>query len=195
MRVILASKSPRRRELLRAAGLDVDVRTAPCDESPLDGEHPLTYVKRVAAAKLDTARASHSHLHPDLHDLPWIAADTIVCAPQGTLFGKPITRAEAETMLLTLTEGHPHTVHTGWALAWGDERERHVETTTVEMRPLTTTERDAYLNTDAWRDKAGGYGIQGHAAAWVTRIEGSYTNVVGLPVAQVFARLARGRSS
>jgi septum formation protein len=89
-----------------------------------------------------------------------------------------------------LTEGPPHRVTTAWALALPNGRiEVHEETTTVWMRPLDPHELRSYLLIDEWRDKAGGYAVQGRAASWVTRIEGSYTNVVGLPVAQVVGRL------
>lgn len=125
-------------------------------------------------------------------NVPWLAADTIVWAdhhPDSPLFGKPRDIADAERMLRRLLGGPPHTVATAWALWTAGRVEVHLESTRVTMRALTPRELDVYLSTDEWRDKAGGYGIQGTAAGWVTRIDGSYTNVVGLPVAQVLQRL------
>lgn len=122
---------------------------------------------------------------------PVLAADTVVWLDEHSPpLGKPENRDACLQMLQSIAGAQGHRVTTAWALATGaGEVEVHAETTHVWFRALTDAEREAYLDTDAWRDKAGGYGIQAEAASWVTRIEGSYTNVVGLPVAQVLARL------
>jgi len=183
---MLASRSPRRLALVRDAGVDVTTCPAPCDESPRPGEHPLDYVRRVAQEKLAAARRLAPTAPPGAD---WLAADTIVWSPEtGALFGKPRDRNEARRTLEHLT-ATPHAVSTGWVLDGPAGLEAHVETTQVAMRPLHAGELEQYLAGDEWHDKAGGYGIQGIAGAWVTRIEGSYTNVVGLPLAQVLVRL------
>ncbi|MEM6993915.1 MAG: Maf family protein, partial [Myxococcota bacterium] len=99
----------------------------------------------------------------------------------------PTSRAHAAAMVGGLTRGPPHSVTTAWALARIDQRRVYDETTVVTMRPLSAPQLEAYLDSEQWRDKAGGYGIQDYAGGFVTRIEGSYSNVVGLPLAQVLA--------
>lgn len=175
--IVLASASPRRRALLESAGLVVHVAAAACDETARPGEDALTLVRRLAALKLRAGRAAH----PEWASAgPWLAADTVVASEDGELFGKPRDREDAERMLRRLSAG-PHVVTTGWAL----DDVVDTESTRVWMRPLGERELARYLATDAWRDKAGGYGIQAEAAGFVDRIEGSYTNVVGLPLSQV----------
>lgn len=183
--IVLASASPRRAALLEAAGVHVVVRPADVDEAPLPGEDAVAHARRLAQEKLEAV------LEPDRDRVPHLAADTVVwLPPDGPPIGKPRDADEARVMIRRLTEGPPHRVTTAWALAMPDGRiEVHDETTTVWMRPLEPHELRAYLLLEEWRDKAGAYGIQDRAASWVTRIEGSYTNVVGLPVAQVVARL------
>ena len=191
--VVLASASPRRRDLLRSAGWRVELRPTATDERPLPGESVIDHVRRLARDKLLAARshpASPGTPEPD-PNWPWLAADTVVWRTEDRPLGKPSNRVDAKRILQSLTGGEPHRVTTGWALATdrNAEPELHHETTQVWMRPLAPAELNGYLDTDEWTDKAGGYGIQGAAASWVTRIEGSYTNVVGLPVAQVVERL------
>ena len=125
------------------------------------------------------------------HARATLAADTVVwSATTAEPLGKPRDREHARQGLRQLV-GADHFVTTAWALARpGHAPDLHHETTRVWMRPLPDDELERYLDTDEWRDKAGGYGIQGHAAGLVTRVEGSYTNVVGLPLAQVLAALA-----
>lgn len=189
--VRLASRSPRRVELLRGAGVLVEPCPIDCDESPQPHEDPRTYVARVALEKLRASQAAWGRAPSDAHE--WLAADTIVWIDEAQeaprLLGKPATAEEARDMLMRL--GHtPHRVTTGWVLDGAAGLECHTETTRVRMRPLAPDELDRYLCTDAWRDKAGGYGIQAEAAGWVLSLRGSYTNVVGLPLAQVLVRLA-----
>lgn len=183
--LVLASRSPRRVELLRAAGVRVEVRPVDCDETPYSGEPAVAYARRIAAAKLSAALAGATWPFPTL------AADTVVwSATTAEPLGKPRDREHARQGLRQLV-GADHFVTTAWALARpGHAPDLHHETTRVWMRPLPDDELERYLDTDEWRDKAGGYGIQGHAAGLVTRVEGSYTNVVGLPLAQVLAALA-----
>ncbi len=151
------------------------------------GEAALPYARRIAEAKL---KAALEQLE-DTGGHPLLAADTVVweeetCAP----LGKPTDPQACLEMLRSIAGPNGHQVTTAWGLATGPrDFEVHAETTRVWFRALTASELDAYVGTDAWRDKAGGYGIQAEAAGWVTRLEGSYTNVVGLPVAQVLTRL------
>lgn len=185
--LVLASASPRRAALLRSAGLDVQVRPVACDETPRPHETAVAYARRIAAAKLTAALADRSG------PLPTLTADTVVWrARTARPLGKPRDREHARAGLRRLL-GTDHFVTTAWALAWpsGEPSVAH-ETTRVWMRALCDQELERYLDTDEWHDKAGGYGIQGHAAGLVTRIEGSYTNVVGLPLAQVLQALGRG---
>lgn len=185
--IVLASASPRRAALLRDAGVSVQVRPVPCDETALPDEAALPYAHRIAEAKLTAAL---EHLG-ETGGRRVLAADTVVWVEKhGAPLGKPTDRDACLQMLRSIAGPNGHQVTTAWGLATtpGDV-EVHAETTRVWFRSLTAAELEAYLCTDQWRDKAGGYGIQAEAASWVTRIEGSYTNVVGLPVAQVLARL------
>ncbi len=203
-RYVLASASPRRAELLARAGLDFEARPVDCDESWRPGEPPVDYARRVAAAKASAAAELILCEAPvDERGLIILAADTTVWLdPSGAPLGKPRDREHARRMLRALTEGRQHWVTTACViLRFGPgedpaiaEHSEVVETTAVHMRALNTAEFEAfigpYLERAAWTDKAGAYAIQGQAAALVTRIEGSYTAVVGLPLAQVVAHLA-----
>ncbi len=183
--LVLASASPRRADLLRMAGLQFTVAPVDADERYLPGEPPAAYAGRVARQKAGLAVP----LHPGAVIL---AADTTVwIAPDAPPLGKPADRDEAAATLRALAGSH--FVTTAFAIA--DTRaatvgwiERQV-TTRVHMRALAADELAAYLDTDDWRDKAGGYGIQSRAAGIVTAIEGSYTAVVGLPLAEVVLAL------
>ena len=179
--LILASASPRRRDLLTQIGVSHQVRPAHIDESLLPGELPQIYVQRLALAK---ARA----LHMEYPQALILAADTTVVL-EGKVLNKPGDRAAAEAMLRALA-GRVHLVHTGVALVAGSGEQVHLETTAVTLSPIPEPELQAYLDTGDSLDKAGGYGIQGYAARWVERIEGDYFNVVGLPLAAT-AKLLR----
>jgi len=178
--LVLASASPRRAELLARAGIRFDVRPSDCDETPEPGEHPIALARRLALAKA-TAVATTDRIV--------LGADTIVWLsdPMRAL-GKPSDVDDARAMLRSLG-GRMHHVTTAFALTGAVPSEVHDLTTDVWMRALPDAELDAYLAGDEWRDKAGAYGIQGLAAAFVTRIDGSYTAVVGLPLAEVIVRL------
>lgn len=186
--LVLASASPRRAELLRSAGIAFSIAPVDCDERWLPGEAPIAYVERVARAKAEMA------LQPG-HVV--LAADsTVWLEGQAEPIGKPPDRAGARATLERLA-GARHLVSTAFAVV--DARAPaprwlvETVTTAVWMRPLAPEEIEAYLDADDWRDKAGGYGIQSRAAGIVRRIEGSYTNVVGLPLAEVIEAL-RGLS-
>ena len=178
-RLVLASASPRRAELLRSAGLSFEVVVGACDERPRAAEHPVALARRLAVDKAAAARRD---------DAIVLAADTVVWIDEHTSLAKARDRDEATAFLRALAD-REHAVTTGWALGGAVESEVHHETTTVCFRALAPTEIEAYLATGEWTDKAGAYGIQGAAAGFVPRIVGSYTNVVGLPLAQVIERL------
>jgi len=182
--LVLASGSPRRRDLLRSAGIRVTVRPVDCDETPLVSEPAVTFARRMARTKLSAA------LGDEPASALTLTADTVVWPGTTAVpLGKPRDRSHARQMLRRLVGGD-HFVTTAWALARPDAPVHLAhETTRVWMRALDDAQLDAYLDTEEWSDKAGGYGIQGHAAGLVLRIEGSYTNVVGLPLAQVLEAL------
>jgi septum formation protein len=177
--VYLASASPRRSELLRQIGVSFAVRPAAVDEGPLPGEQPEAYVVRLAAAKAETVWAAVGDAQPVL------GADTAVVL-DGEVLGKPVTAAEAAAMLERLS-GRTHRVLTAVAL-------RHaagLNESEVRFRATTAGERLAYCATGEPFDKAGGYGIQGHAAVFVENLRGSYSGVVGLPLFETAQLLAR----
>jgi septum formation protein len=176
-RLVLASQSPRRRELLALLGVDFEVRPANVDESPMAGELPEDYVIRVATDKARALAARQAVL----------AADTAVVL-DGELLGKPATADEARSMLRRLS-GRPHTVYSGVVLRDDSGCRVCRVATTVRFRALGAGEIAAYVGTGEPMDKAGAYGIQGLGGAFVTAIEGSYSNVVGLPLAETLALL------
>lgn len=178
--LVLASSSPRRRELLQNAGIPFTVRVAPVDEQLRQGEDAITYVRRLASAKASTAAAA-----PD--DLV-LAADTVVCL-DGAILGKPSTIGEAKMMLRVLS-GKTHDVHTGICLRFGMRTLVDVATTRVTFLPLSAEDIEEYVRSGEPMDKAGAYGIQGLASRYVKSVEGCYFNVVGLPVSLVCQRMA-----
>ncbi|HEY8339543.1 MAG TPA: Maf family protein [Egibacteraceae bacterium] len=179
-RLVLASASPRRLALLRGAGLEPLVRVADIDERAAPGEDARDYVLRLARAKARAAaRGSHEVV---------VGADTAVVV-DGEPLGKPRDAAHAAALLARLS-GRRHLVITGVAVSCGDGELRDlVVSTTVEMVALTPAAIAAYVATGEPFGKAGAYAIQGRAAAFVTRIEGSYTNVVGLPLTETLTLL------
>jgi septum formation protein len=180
-RLILASASPRRRELLAQAGLPFDIVPAHIDERRRAGEDPVSYVQRLA---LEKARAV-SALHPEARIL---GADTTVVF-DGEVLNKPADIHEAERMLRALS-GRTHQVHTGIAIVCGSRHQSHIETTTVYFSEISNDDLTHYLATGDSLDKAGAYGIQGYAARWIPRIEGDFFNVMGLPIAAAIRLLA-----
>jgi septum formation protein len=187
-RLLLASASPRRAELLARLGVEVDVQPVDIDETPRD-EAPEAYVARVAAAKADAAWQRLSSRPNDARAL--LAADTAVVSPTGGILGKPKDPDDARQMLRAL-EGAAHTVLTAYVLVDLATGRRLASTvsTTVRFRKLAAGEVEAYVTSGEWRGKAGGYAVQGLAAAFVRTVEGSYTNVVGLPLCEVAEDLA-----
>jgi septum formation protein len=180
MTLLLASASPRRAELLRAAGFAFDVQPAHADESIHPGETPEVYVRRVAEAK---ARA----VLPSATGRVVVAADTTVVV-DGHILGKPENEADAARML-RLISGRRHDVLTGVTVATAARMLTRVETTAVEFATLGDEDVAWYVASGEPADKAGAYAVQGLASRFVTRIEGSYSNVVGLPVALVYQLL------
>lgn len=174
--LILASQSPRRAELLRAAGFAFEVETADVDESLGVGEAPEAYVLRLAEAKA----AAVATRHPDA---AVVGADTTVVIDEQIL-GKPTDRADAVRMLRQLA-GRTHEVLTGVAVGRGARWLSRVASTSVTFLPMTDAEIAWYAASGEPDDKAGAYAIQGLASRFVERIDGSYSNVVGLPVALV----------
>ena len=177
---VLASRSPRRRDLLASVGLHPQIAASDVDERWFDAEDPVKYGVRVATAKAAACAASR----------PVLAADTVV-ALGAEVFGKAADAEHARSMLRRLS-GVRHQVHTAVALRPGESAEAQiiVVTTQVLFRVLTDQEIARYVATEEPMDKAGAYGIQGLGGALVDQVEGSYTNVVGLPLAETLALLA-----
>jgi septum formation protein len=179
LKLVLASRSPRRAELLAAAGIEFSVIAADIDETPRPREDPVPYVLRLAEEK---ARA----VTPELGSIV-LAADTAVVL-DGEILGKPNDAADAVRMLSALS-GRTHQVITGICLWRANQFVRDFASTTVWFGALSALEIDEYVASGEPMDKAGAYGIQGLASKYIERIEGSYSNVVGLPVALVHRRL------
>jgi septum formation protein len=186
-RIYLASRSPRRAELLQQIGIVFDVLPSDIDESVVAGEAPSAYVTRLAREK---AEACLNALQRDQAALlPILAADTTVSI-DGIILGKPESDEEAYAMLARMS-GRRHEVHTGIAVATGAGIEVALSTTYVEMDALTDDAIHAYIATGEPRDKAGAYGIQGLAGTFIKHIEGSYSGVMGLPIYETAALLKR----
>jgi nucleoside triphosphate pyrophosphatase len=182
--LVLASASPRRKELLERIGVEVEVRPADVDETQHAGEPPRAYADRVARAKAAAVHAAAP--------AAWVlAADTIV-ELDGEVLGKPADAAEAGAMLRRL-RGRRHRVTTAWVLAGpgGAAGAAGAAETEVVMVDAADAEVDDYVASGEWRGKAGGYAVQGVAAVLVAEVHGSITNVVGLPLAEVAAALRR----
>ena len=187
MRLVLASGSPRRADLLRAAGYDFDVVVTDVDEAIRAGEQPEIYVRRLAAEKSAAAVRGAGGGGPE--GPPYVSppvilgADTVVVV-DGEILGKPRDDAHAEAMLRLLS-GKRHMVVTGISLRQGAYELGRVEQTSVFFRALSADEVAWYVASGEGRDKAGAYAIQGLASRFIPRIEGSYSNVVGLPMEAV----------
>jgi septum formation protein len=187
-RLILASASPRRRELLTQAGFTFEVRPAHVNEDPRGDEEPIAYVVRLAR---DKAQAVFAELNDP--DVAVLGADTTVTL-DGHILAKPEDEADAARMLRMLS-GRTHRVVTGVAIATAERTEVAAEVTGVQFLTLSDKEIAAYVETGEPMDKAGAYGIQGLAAKWIPRVEGCYFNVVGLPLALVTTMLETASSS
>ncbi len=181
MRLILGSGSPRRLELLAQIGVVPDeVRPPDIDETPAKGETPLHYCRRIAREKAEAMRVADGEIA--------LCADTTVALGRRIL-GKPADAGEAAAFLLALA-GRRHRVITAVAVRRGDRIWEREVTTVVKMKRLSDVELNAYLAMGDWRGKAGAYGIQGPAGALIPWIQGSYTAVMGLPVAETAQLLA-----
>ncbi len=180
MRLILGSGSPRRKELLAQIGVFADdIRPPDIDETPLKGELPRPYCQRMARQKAAAVQADPDELV--------LCADTTVALGRRIL-GKPENAGQAAEFLLALS-GRRHRVITAVALRLGGRHWLRDVVTTVQMKRLSDTELNGYLATNDWQGKAGGYAIQGPAGAFIPWINGSFTGVVGLPVAETAALL------
>ena len=180
-RVILASASPRRRELLALIGIPHEVVPADVDETPWDDESPPAHAERLARAKAETVGRAFP-------DAVTIGADTIVVI-DGAILGKPRDEAQARAMLRRLS-GRQHVVHTAVAVSRGGRMRSGVEDVPVTFRALGDDEIDAYIATREPMDKAGAYGIQGYGATIVERIEGDYFAVMGLALGRLIRLMA-----
>jgi len=185
-RIYLASRSARRRELLKQINIVFEIlllregpdRTVDIDESPAVSESPVDYVVRMAQSKSD---AGWSRLiQRRLTRFPVLSADTTVTV-DGAILGKPSDREQATRYLKALS-GRTHVVHTAVAVKFNQHAERMVSSTEVTFRELSEQEIRQYISTGEPYDKAGGYAIQGRAACFVSKISGSYSGVVGLPL-------------
>lgn len=176
--LVLASASPRRRALLAGAGLEFEVRPADIDETPHRAESPAAYVRRLSIEKSAAVRRAGELV---------VAADTTV-EIDGTILEKPVDDSDAARMLRSLS-GRSHHAHTGVTVSGPDAVETTVVTTSVTFVDLTDEMIGWYVGTGEASDKAGAYGIQGAAAAFVQRIDGSVTNVIGLPLAETLQML------
>ena len=213
MTILLASGSPRRRELLSCAQLSFDIMSVDIDETPITDETPISYIERMVKDKSVAAinqlnrqgdastKTTSDDLFSTVDPIIILTADTIgVLADGKTVLVKPTDRAHAYDMWQQMSD----TTHQVWTavravkvqLNYRDDGQKQwqviahqqiIERTDVSFVSLTSSMMDSYWNSGEPADKAGGYGIQGLAAAWVTHIEGSYTNVVGLPLAQTLA--------
>lgn len=220
MDIILASGSPRRRELLKSAQLDFEVISVDINEDPLAHESPQDYIQRMITSKAtaaieqlnlayqnDTTKQDHTAKQDHIIQLPPLAkpfiiltADTIGVLPDGkTVLIKPTDRAHAHWMWQQMSDN----THQVWTAVQATQvilenesliatwQQQIIECTEVTFVPLSSEIMSDYWDSGEPADKAGGYAIQGLAAAWVTRINGSYTNVVGLPLAQTLALIAK----
>ncbi len=186
MKIVLASASPRRAEILRCAGIPFEVLAARVDETRRAGELRGDYVRRLA---LEKARAAAADANAGDGDCLFVGADTVVVAGDEIL-GKPRSEEDARRMLRKLS-GNVHEVRTGLAVVQRPQPAEGIvdEVTRVTFAPLSDEEIENYIATGEPFDKAGAYGIQGIAGRYVTRIEGCYFNVMGLPLARLWSLL------
>ena len=183
MRVVLASQSPRRLELLRRLGIEPTVSPAHIDETPINNEQPVAYVERLACAKAAAVAAHHSAAVV-------IAADTTIDIDGGIL-GQPLDSNDARRMLKSLS-GRTHRVHTGVAVYSADRGMNSVVVTSlVSIVPMTDHLLEWYIGTGEYVGKAGAYAVQGAGGVLVSRVQGSLSNVVGLPLKETAQLLRR----
>lgn len=188
--IYLASRSPRRVELLKQIGIECVIKPADIDESVLINESPTHYVVRLAREK---ALSCQLQLGVSSFNIPILAADTTVVL-EDAILGKPLDDADAFQMLKSMS-GRQHEVHTGIAVAFNNDIEVALSSTLVEMIVLTDAMINDYIATGEHLDKAGSYGIQGLAGAWIKHIQGSYSGVMGLPLFETAQMLNNSRLS
>jgi septum formation protein len=191
--LILASSSPRRRELLTQAGLLFTVASADLNEELLPDEVAAAYVQRLAEEKAQSVWNLHKSAEDSDDPLIVLGADTCVVS-EGNILGKPTDAADARRML-ELLSGRTHAVLTGVAAITRNKVVRGLEITQVTFNVLKEAEIARYVSSGEPLDKAGAYAIQGYAARWIPRIEGCYFNVVGLPIARTINLLAEARAA
>ena len=179
MKLVLASKSPRRSEILKNAGIDFTIRVADADETIPDGIKPEDAVVFLAARKAMAVERADDELV--------LGADTVVVL-DNKILGKPKDRDDAYNMIKSLS-GRVHSVFTGVCAIGNGVSVTFAEETKVEFLPLTDEEINAYIDTDEPYDKAGAYGIQGLASKFIRGIEGDYFNVVGLPISRIYEKI------
>lgn len=179
--IVLASASPRRKELLTQIGVNCIVQVSDIDETPLAGELPEDFVKRMA---LDKVRAVALNEH-----LPVLGADTVV-VKDGLIYGKPVDRDDGIAMLQAL-QGNSHEVMTAVALVWQGVEYQEISKSIVQFRPMSLQDCEAYWSSEEPQDKAGSYAVQGLGAIFIERIEGSYSGVMGLPLYETARLLER----
>jgi septum formation protein len=186
--LVLGSASPRRREILEAQGIRLHVRSPSVNELVKPGEKPNDYLERIVNAKL---AASVKILGEGVHAVALVVADTIVTI-DGEILGKPKDRADSQRMIDRL-QNTKHHVLTRFAIGTLEGKLLHAETVTTEVtfRALSESIRQKYVASGEGDDKAGAYAVQGRAAGFVTRIEGSFSNVVGLPISEVLVALEK----
>ncbi|MBI1175581.1 MAG: septum formation inhibitor Maf [Sideroxydans sp.] len=192
-RIYLASQSPRRRELLKQIGINFEMlllrsdprRKVDIDEEPLPGEQPDVYVQRLSTKKAEAGW--HALAFRNLPPFPVLAADTTVTL-DGKILGKPRDREDA-TAMLHLLSGRRHQVLSAVSVACDERVETRLSATTVNFAKLSAERIHRYVLTNEPHDKAGAYGIQGHAAGFVQSIDGSYSGVVGLPLCETIELL------
>ena len=180
--LILASSSPRRKELMALLTPDFIVQTSDVDESALTADTPAQLAQLLAAAKCE---AVAQNCPSDIV----IGCDTVVDV-DGIVYGKPKDKADARRMMQALS-GRTHLVHTGVCIKAENSTQIFADTTQVTFTSLSESEIETYISTEEPYDKAGGYGVQGLAAKFVTQIEGCYFNVMGFPLAHVYAELKK----
>ena len=185
MKLVLASKSPRRSEILKNAGYEFTVRVADADETIPDGTKPEDAVVFLAARKAMAVERAD--------DETVLGADTIVVL-DNKILGKPKNREDAYNMLKSLSD-RVHSVFTGVCIIEDGRSMTFFEETQVEFLPLTDEEIYGYIDTNDCYDKAGAYGIQGYASKFVRRINGDYFNVVGLPISAIFEKFLQKRKN
>ena len=195
LKVYLASRSPRRRDLLRQIGIEFEPllvrerapRGPDVDETPFPGEPMDDFVRRVCRAKAQAAWARVEER--SIRSRPVLAADTVVCV-EGVLLGKPSDRADA-TRMLELLSGKAHRVLTAVAMQFGEHLEMAVSDSSVRFCKLSARNISEYIDSGEPMDKAGGYAIQGRAAAFIPELRGSYSGVTGLPLYETAELIGR----